>query len=121
MSTGELTGPASTVTPEMSMPVTSAVVRTGLPLLAVKVAKPRPWTTVSARLTLIGESTLYTPGVSSTLRPRDSALLIAATESDGVAMKNRDSGIEVPGVCPLAHVVPAELVWADGTKTFQAP
>ena len=59
--------------------------------------------------------------MSSRLRPLDSALLIVLTELDGVAMKNFDSGIEVPGVCPLAHVGPVELVWADGTKTFQAP
>ena len=58
MSTSELTGPASTMMPEMSMPGTSAVVRTELPLAAVRVAKPRPATTVSARLTLIGEFTL---------------------------------------------------------------
>ena len=51
----------------------------------------------------------------------DSALLIVLTESDGVAMKNFDSGIEVPGVCPLAHVVPVELVWGDGTNMFQLP
>src|SRR5260370_4456655 len=97
-STGELTGPASTRRPETSIPGTSAVVRTELPLVAVKVAKPRPSSTVLACLTLIGESTLYTPGVNSTLRPRDSALLIVLTESDGVAMKNCDSVIEVPGV-----------------------
>ena len=46
---------------------------------------------------------------------------MVATESDGVATKNFDSGIDVPGVCPLAHVVPTESCCTDGTKTFQLP
>ena len=52
---------------------------------AVRVAYPRPNTTVSARLTAIVRATSYTPGVSRRLRPRLSCLLIVATESDGVA------------------------------------
>src|SRR4051812_8079367 len=56
--TGELTGPASTVMPATSMPGTSPVLRTTFPLAAVRVAMPRPSTTVSARFTLIGESML---------------------------------------------------------------
>ena len=56
-STGELTGPASTVIPAMSMPGTSPVVSTVLPLVAVSVAMPRPSTTVSGRFTLMGEAT----------------------------------------------------------------
>ena len=50
--------------------------------------------------------------------PRRSALLITAAESAGRAMKNLPIGIEVPGVWPDAHVVPAVLYCAEGTNTL---
>ena len=56
-STGELTGPASMIRPEMSTPSTSATVIGTTPLSAVRVAMPSPSTIVSGRFTLIVLST----------------------------------------------------------------
>ena len=52
-STGELTGPASKISPEISTPGTSATVIGTTPFCGTSVAKPSPSTTVSARFTLI--------------------------------------------------------------------
>ena len=52
-STGELTGPASNISPASFTPGTSATDIAVFPLLGTSVGKPRPRTTVSARLTLI--------------------------------------------------------------------
>lgn len=73
---------------------------------------------MSARLTVIVRPMSYTPGVRSRFLPRDSWLLIARTESVGLAMKNVDSGIERPGVGPSSHDAPEELTRAAGTKTW---
>ena len=43
------------------------------------------------------------------------------TESVGLATKNFDSGIDRPGVAPLSHEAPDELVVAEGTKTLYEP
>src|SRR5215204_1949182 len=61
-SAGELTGPASTVTPATTTPGTSATVSGTEPPTAVRVAWPSPRTTVPARLTSMLRSTSYTPG-----------------------------------------------------------
>jgi hypothetical protein len=53
--------------------------------------------------------------VKRTFFPRDSALLIDSTLSDGCAMKKSSIGIERPGVWPVAHVVPEPLNCASGT------
>jgi hypothetical protein len=105
-STGELFVPASIVMPAMSTPWTSAALITTAPLTAVNVAMPMPSTTVSAFLIVIVLLTSYTPGVNSRFMPRASWLLMAATESDGLAMKNFDNGIARPGVGPFSQVVP---------------
>ena len=52
-STGEFTGPASKISPEISTPGTSATVIGTTPFCGTSVAKPSPSTTVSARFTLI--------------------------------------------------------------------
>ena len=62
-------------------------------------------------------SMLYTPGVRIRFLPRASWLLIVATESDGVAMKKSERGIERPGVGAFSQVGPAEFVRAAGMKT----
>src|SRR5262245_49048726 len=61
------------------------------------------------------------PGVNSTLRPRERALLISRASSVGLATKNRSIGIDVPAVGPLAHVVPDESRRSAGTNTLQFP
>ena len=50
-STGELTGPASKSNPATTMPSTSAMAMATTPFSGVSVAKPRPSTTVSGRVT----------------------------------------------------------------------
>ena len=80
-----------------------------------------PSTTVSARLTLIVLPTSYTPGVRSRFMPRESWLLMTWTESEGLATKNCDSGIDRPGVGPFSHETPEELVVASGTNTLYLP
>jgi len=52
---------------------------------------------------------------------RSSCWLIVRTESVGLATKNFDSGIDRPGVAPLSHEAPDELVLAVGTKTLYEP
>ena len=59
---------------------------------------------MSARLTLMLRAMSYTPGVSSRCLPRASWLLIACTESDGLATKKSLIGRVRPGVRPSAHV-----------------
>jgi hypothetical protein len=44
-------------------------------------------------------------------------LLIACTESDGVATKKSRSGIVRPAVMPFAQEMPRVSVCADGTRT----
>src|SRR5690349_16030206 len=66
-------------------------------------------------------STAYTPGVRIRFFPRANWLLMVATESAGLATKKSDSGIDRPGVGPLTHVGPEELVRVAGTKTLYRP
>src|SRR5579871_6393643 len=46
---------------------------------------------------------------------------IAATDVDGEAMKNDESGSDEPASEPLDQEVPDEFVCADGTKTWNWP
>src|ERR1035437_2353309 len=59
------------------------------------------------------------PGVKIRFSPGASALLIAWTLSEGLAIKKFAIGIEWPGVWPPLHVVPEELNWTSGTKTLK--
>ena len=55
------------------------------------------------------------------MRPRAKEEVIVETGVVGVAIKKSDIGRDVPGVDPVAQVVPEELVCTAGTKTFQLP
>jgi hypothetical protein len=57
-STGELTGPASTIRPETLTPVFGSTIKAALPCCGTSVAKPRPSTTVPGRVTTIGADRL---------------------------------------------------------------
>jgi hypothetical protein len=57
-STGELTGPASTIRPDTVTPVFGRTTRAALPRAGTSVAKPRPSTTVPGRVTTIGADRL---------------------------------------------------------------
>src|SRR5579864_3245228 len=116
--TGEVVAPASNRTPETSIPFALATVIDGLPLVGTRVGNPSPRTTESGRLTWIGWSSWYTPGVRIRFLPRCNAVLMVAAESDGCAMKKLLMGSDVPGAAPAPQVVPAELTWAAGTKTL---
>jgi len=50
--------------------------------------------------------------------PDANAAVMAAPLSAGLAMKKLSIGMDVPGVAPLAQLVPEELSWTDGTKTL---
>ena len=53
--------------------------------------------------------------------PEARAELMEGAESPGRAMKKRSSGIETPGVWPVAHDVPVVSCRAEGTKTAKPP
>src|SRR6266496_2150255 len=72
----ELLLPASSNKPEIVTPPTSATIMAGVPYVGLRVAKPRPRTTVLVFRTTIGCERLYTPGVSIKCKPRWSAMLI---------------------------------------------
>src|ERR1700749_101847 len=57
-SAGELTGPASKISPETFTPGFGATTTGMVPCWGTRVAKPRPTTTVSGRETRIGADTL---------------------------------------------------------------
>ena len=59
---GNLPAPASNISPASLTPGTSATVIAAIPLLGTSVGKPRPSTTVSARLTPIGPLDLVDAG-----------------------------------------------------------
>src|SRR2546427_4803004 len=107
--------------PAMSTPLTSATRSGTAPFTAVRVATPRPSTTVSGRLTTMDRSMSYTPGVKIRFFPRANWLLMVATESDGLARKKSDRGMEWPGVGPFRQVGPEEFVRVAGTNTRYVP
>src|SRR5580692_6315660 len=116
--TGELTGPASKISPDTLTPVFGATTIGVMPCCGTRVAKPRPRTTVPGRVMRIGRDTLYTPGVRIRFFPASSARSIAASGVAGLATKNDDSGSDVPASAPLAQDVPDVDVCADGTNTL---
>src|SRR4029453_16437254 len=48
-------------------------------------------------------------------------MLMVLTESDGLARKKSDRGIDSPAVGPVSHVVPDVSVRAPGTNTLYVP
>jgi hypothetical protein len=76
---------------------------------------------VSGRVTRIGLSIEYTPGVRIRFLPDASAALIVRTESDGLAMKKRSIGIASPSRLPVDQWVPDVPLFADGTNTAYFP
>jgi hypothetical protein len=116
ISTGEFTGPASTISPESFTPVFGMTTRAALPSWGTSVAKPRPTTIVPGRLITMGRLRSYTPGVKITSRPTAAARLMSAAGVDGEAMKNLPMGIEVPASVPPDHDGPEELLWTAGTN-----
>ncbi len=115
--TDELVVPASMSSPATLTPSTSATETAVTPLSGISVARPRPSTTVSGRVTRMVSERWKTPGVKSRFLPAASAALMVAAESPGLAMKNCEMGSEDPAA-PPAQLVPEVFVRRAGTKTW---
>src|SRR5260370_31408947 len=77
---GDVIGPASNRTPDMSTPWVLATIIAGLPSVGIKVGNPSPSTTASGFVTRIGWSSAYTPGVRTRLLPPRRPALTLPTE-----------------------------------------
>jgi hypothetical protein len=121
ISTGELVAPASNMMPATFTPATSATRMATRPFSGRNVARPRPSTTVSGRVTCSVWFSRCTPGVTRRCLPWASALLMVAADVPGRTTKKSASEMDVPAGVLLNQEVPDELVRSAGTNTRYSP